>query len=367
MDKKKKIGLITLPLLDNYGGIIQISALYHFLDSKGFETYLIDKKYNLSAQKVLLKKILANNPFYKIYDVRNYTHRRKHLIYIKKFIDRIFVNKTKEVFDINQLKNLTKDFEAIIVGSDQVWRYEYVTRDLEVYFLNFTEKNQKRISYAASFGVDSWVGDKESQRKVKSYLKNFDSISVREDSGVTICHDIFEVDAVHVIDPTLLVDVSFYNKIIDFEKHDKKIEIFNYVLDQTSSKKELIEKISENLNKKIDVIDLQENIKSGIPKTSISEWLYHFKSADYIITDSFHGTVFSIIFNKQFIAIANKGRGVTRFVSLLKQLGLESRLIFEDDFQDIDQMISQKIDYSVVNSKLQDLKKKSSDFLLNNI
>ncbi|TXD48924.1 polysaccharide pyruvyl transferase family protein [Polaribacter sp. IC073] len=365
---KKKIGLLTMPLLNNYGGIIQVAALYHYLKEEGFEPYIIDKKYNQSNLKVLIKKILTHNPFYKLYDYNNHTQRRLQLKKVHAFIDNYFENKTDEVFNEIDLKRVSQQFDTVVVGSDQVWRHKYVKNNFEQYFLNFLSSKQNKVSYAASFGVDAWEGDEASKKQVSKLLSNFNAVSVREDTGVALCENVFgHENATHVLDPTFLPDVSFYESIIKMEVLDKKVGLFNYVLDASIDKQDIIKDVSNKLNLNIDTIHLEEREDKNIEKPSISEWLYHLKNADFIITDSFHGTVFSIIFNKQFITIGNPERGMSRFNSLLKKLNLDLRLIYQEDKNQIDTLLHNKIDYQLVNAKLALLKKESKNFLLSNI
>ncbi|WP_156305377.1 polysaccharide pyruvyl transferase family protein [Sphingobacterium endophyticum] len=364
----KKVGLLTMPLIDNYGGIIQIAALYSVIKNLGHEPILIDKKYNLSNSKVLLKKVLSNNPFYKLFDYNNHTQRKRNLGKIDKFISEYFLNKTHEIFNEFDLVNECKNMDTLVVGSDQVWRYKYVNRDLDVYFLSFAKDNQRRISYAASFGVDFWEGNEESKKNVIKLLNKFDAISVREKEGIELLISDFSVDnGIQVLDPTLLPKRSFYDEIIESENHLKKINLFNYVLDLTEPKSKFIENFAKSINLDVDMIHLEEDVKKSNTKPSISEWLYHFKNSEFVITDSFHGTVFSIIYNKQFISIANKNRGVSRFASLLKQLGLEDRLIFEDSIFSINELKDKKIDYDLVNKRLESLREKSIEFLRENV
>lgn len=364
-----KIGLLTMPLIDNYGGIIQIAALYHFLETEGYTPYLIDKKYNLPKWKVIIKTALEYNPFYKIYDFNSYTRRRLYLKLINTFIDSFFVNKTNSIFNKRDLCNETKKFSAIIVGSDQVWRYKYVKNDYENYFLDFASNGIKKLSYAASFGVDEWEGPKETTLKVSKYLSDFNAISVREDSGVDLCKSVFNIEnSEHVLDPTFLPEISFYNNLIISENHSEKVELFSYVLDKSVDKEKYIENISKTLNLNISTINLENNFDNQNFKPSIGEWLSHFKSAKYIITDSFHGMVFSIIFNKQFIALGNKGRGLSRFTSLLRLLGLEDRLLIDiTNKNKTSDLLNTIIDYKTVNKKISLLRKRSIDFLLNNL
>lgn len=166
----KKVGILTLPLNDNYGGTIQKIALYHFLEKEGHQPYLIDKMYNQSRLKVLIKQMMTHNPFYKLFDYNNLTRRRKSLKKINAFVDSYFKQRTKRVFDERRLKQVCRGFDAIIVGSDQVWRYKYVKENYSHYFLNFAFPNQKKLSYAASFGIDFWEGNEDSIEKISLFL-----------------------------------------------------------------------------------------------------------------------------------------------------------------------------------------------------
>lgn len=367
MMERKYIGLLTMPILDNYGGIIQVAALYHILEKAGHRPFLLDKRYNQSKGKVLVKRILRRNPLYKLFDFNNHTRRRKHLEKISDFIDLYFKNRTRQVFNEAQLKEVSRQFDTIIVGSDQVWRYKYVKENYRHYFLNFTTSNQKRVSYAASFGVDFWEGSEDTIKQVRTLLNEFDAVSVREDVGMAICRDTFDYHgSVLVLDPTFLPDVSFYDSIIGLEEINKKVGLFNYVLDVSENKKKIIERVGVLRGLNVSSVN-QDGAPKGDKKPSLSEWLYHLRNADFVITDSFHGTVFSIIFNKQFIAIGNRQRGVSRFTSLLKQLGLESRLIFEEDKDKLDALLQNSIDYESVNDKLRKAKSDSTSFLFDNI
>lgn len=364
----RKVGLLTMPILDNYGGIIQIAALYHIIESNGYQPVLIDKRYNQSDIKTFIKNVLANNPFYKLYDYNNTVRRRIRLSKISDFISDYFVNASKPLYNERSLKAFVRDIDTVIVGSDQVWRYKYVKENYKHYFLSFVDDHKIKISYAASFGVDFWEGDNLSIENIRILLKRFKTVGVREDNGVEICKNTFDfVSAEHVLDPTLLPNVAFYNSIINKENINKEISLFNYVLDRSEPKQNLVKKIAEVRSLTIDEIGLNDKLKNDVYKPSLSEWLYHFKNSDFVVTDSFHGTVFSIIFNKQFIAIGNKTRGTARFESLLKIFGLESRLVKEDQVDDVDNILLQVINYTEVNKVLEQERSKSLNFLLNSL
>lgn len=360
----KKVGILPLPLRENYGGMIQAAALYHIVNELGHKAVLIDKKYSQPFLKTYLKKVFSSNPLYKIYDVSNLTQRKKNLKELDRFKSQYFESKTKEIFSDSQIKNNTEGLDTVIVGSDQVWRYRYVSKDYQTYFLDFVCDKQRKISYAASLGVDKWEGDEDTVKVVKELLKRFDAVSVREDSGVNVCKEVFEYEkAMHVLDPTLLPKRSFYDELIKNESITKEIGVFNYVLDDNAENAKLIQTIGKRLGLPVDKIELLANKH----KPSIEEWLYHFKKAEFVITDSFHGTIFSIIYNKPFIVLVNKSRGASRFESICRLLGLENRLLFSPDVNKAKILMDKKIDYAVVNDKLEQLREKSLAYLQKNI
>src|SRR5690554_3247677 len=362
----KKIGLLTMPVKENYGGIIQIAALYSFLETNGYAPYLIRKKYDESLSKRIFRCILSHNPLYFLYDYKNLTKREKQSSKLKSFIDNFFVNKTALSFNKEQYIKSVENMDAVIVGSDQVWRYKYVGKNYKYYFLDYLPPNTKKISYAASFGVDQWEGNQETVQNVEKLLAQFKAVSVREKTGVAICNDTFHYNkAVHVLDPTFLPEVSFYNKLIDKEKIQKKVRLFSYVLDNSDFVKEVIAHTSKSLNLEVDTIKLTDYKFSTNP--SIAEWLYHFREADFVITDSFHGTVFSILFNKQFVCIGNKKRGYTRFESLLSLLNLNDRLIFDYNVENINTLLNNKINYDAVEFLKQKQIETSKEFLLKSL
>ena len=265
------------------------------------------------------------------------------------------------------------EFDVFIVGSDQVWRptYSYVP----TYFLEFTKDMPvKRIAYAASFGVDHCDEyEPEILRRCRISAKRFDAISVREDSGVKLCRDFLGVDAIHLLDPTMLLEKKDYLMLI--EEADKNISenlLMCYILDNNPKVSNIVQILAEKLGlipleiipHHDSTIGLKNNLRKELP--SISTWLAGFRDAKFIITDSFHGTVFSIIFNKPFLVIANSKRGLTRFSSLLRIFDLEDRVITNMDDICWDDYLS-NINYEKVNHIWSIWKSKSMNFLASNI
>lgn len=366
MNERRKIALLTLPIKENYGGVIQIAALYHYLESKGYDPYLIRKKYDESLPKRIFRYLLSHNPLFFIYDYNNLTKREKQSAKLTAFIDSFFVRRTKAIYNRNDYMKIMKDFGVVIVGSDQVWRYKYVKENYRYYFLDYLSESTKKIAYAASFGVENWEGNNETISIIQKKLSEFDAVSVREDSGVQICSNTFKKDNVlHVLDPTFLPDVSFYHAIIERDKPSYKVNLFSYVLDNAPHVKEIIEYVSNKTSLEVNTIKLTEYQNRVNP--SLSEWLYNFREAEFVVTDSFHGMIFSMLFSKQFVCICNKNRGYTRFKSILEVLGLEDRLVFDFDEQTLSSLLQTRINYDVIREKINTYKGLSEKYLLENL
>jgi hypothetical protein len=362
---KPKVGILTLPVNNNYGGIIQLAALYNFIESNGYQAIWIDKRHPDNLIKFLLKKIIESNPLFKIYDPKNFKTIKLFLQQVQPFFNNYLSSKTQTIYTNKELKTATKDFDYLIVGSDQIWRLGYIKDNYPTYFLDFASEKQKKIAYAASFGKNYWEGDSNSISKIQTLIKSFDLVSTREDIGVKICSESFNYNkAVHVLDPSFLPELDFYKTMLNKIKFSRKIELFNYVLDFSKKSNLIVDRISKELNLKTDKIYL--NNLSGKSSNLIENWLAHFYYSDFVVTDSFHGLVFSIIFNKQFIIIGNHSRGLSRFDSLLNLLDLKDRMITIDDFNSKSTLVLQeKIDYSIVNQKLNNQKEISKTYLLN--
>jgi polysaccharide pyruvyl transferase WcaK-like protein len=337
-----KILILTLPLRHNYGGILQAFALQRFLAELGHDVTTLNRREALGLKKqqiaFYLKKMF---PVLKPKD--NYEN-------LEKFRDK-YLKISHAIRDSEKLKSffIKNNFDAVVVGSDQVWRPKY-SPCLPNFFLDFVEGsslNIKKISYAASFGVDDWEFTKEQTTLCKSLIQKFDAISVREKFAVELCQKYFDVKAEWVVDPTLLLSENDYKEIFKRSKNfSDKGSIAVYLLDHDDKKKRIALDVADSLKKKINFIMPQEKIKKYI---GVDEWLASFYNADFVVTDSFHGCVFSIIFNKPFIALGNKKRGLSRFYSLLSLFELEDRLILvEDDFKR--EMIFNQINWCRINN-----------------
>ena len=281
-----------------------------------------------------------------------------------------FLNLSKEIYNKKELEELNNNFDIFIVGSDQVWRTIWLKEKSLHYFFDFVNDNKKKIAYAASFGVDFWEGDEKLTEKIKSLIKRFDSISVREESGIDICKDTFGIDnVVCVLDPTLMISKEDYQPILDDWKdknHLKKKYIAHMLLDDTKDLKDGSKKIADYLKAEINYIKGKSIKILGKEITfynKVSQWLTYLKDAELVITDSFHCTVFSLIFHKKFVVVANPVRGVARLETLLGKVGLKDRFFTNIEAVMKSGILDKDIDYNEVDEKLEVHRKYSMEFL----
>lgn len=364
-----KIGILTLPLHTNYGGILQAYALQTVLKRMGHEVVVFDKPYTYSLplwkkclaypKRAICKYVLKKNAIVrweKVASYNNITVRQNTQKFISKYIDR------KEIKAYSELSG--KDYDAIVVGSDQVWRPKYFGI-IENAFLAFAKEwNIKRIAYAPSFGVDTWEYSEEQTKNCKALVKKFDSVSVREQSGVELCEKNFDIDAEWVLDPTMLLNAEDYIEL--FKASDtpqSEGNLLDYILDREDDKETMILEVASKanlkpfrLNSRVEdpTAPLEERVQPPVEK-----WLRGFYDAKLVVTDSFHACVFSILFKKPFVVVANRERGLSRIESLLGYFGLTDRIVCTAS----DAMNFSDIDYGAVDEKLEMMRVKSKGFL----
>ena len=365
MNKSKRIGILTLTPSSNYGGILQTVALYNYLERQGYDVILINKKFFIRSKiKKVILSLLKNIPGQNIKNFRyNYLKEKSLLSSINKYIP----NRTKKIYNVNSFRDLIQEYKyhAVIVGSDQVWRYKYINDgSYNCYFLDFIKSQEtKKISYAASFGIDYWE-NKKNVGEVSAMLKDFDHISVRENSGVKICSEDFGVNAEHVLDPTILLTPEDYNEILNIKEDGEENILCSYILDSDVRKSKFIEGLAKKNSLEIKALGSKS---SNNKFYTVKDWVSSIKNSKFVVTDSFHGMVFSIIFNRQFIVIGNKNRGLARFQSLLSKFGLSERILELENLDMGLDIANSVIDYQQVNLIVEHERLVSMSFLKNSI
>lgn len=368
-----KIGILTQSINNNYGGILQNYALQTILRRMGHEVITLnwDSYHCDHAQETIWQKILIIAKTFVWRSIMrhklNYPWEQKRLFYMMSVNNHKFIKNhlriSKWLWSRKEFRKfiLKNKIEVIIVGSDQTWRPKY-NRNGMLYrmFLDFTKGlNIKRIAYAASFGVDLWEYNNHETNICSKLINKFDYVSVREESGVLLCKTYLNRNDVKwMLDPTLLLPNEDYINLLRLERAKQlNFGITTYILDENNEKKQLIQEIAKEKRMKVTSFVpkycyLGTATKESIVEyttPSVTEWLQAFYNAKYIICDSFHGTVFSIIFNKQFITITNPNRGTERFLSLLKRFGLENRLINQVS-SDVINVLDTPINWTTVNA-----------------
>lgn len=370
-----KIAIITQPLWFNYGGILQNYALQKSLENMGHEVYTIDLQpdlsYKINPKHIasflirLVKRFVFRNKNVKISwnpDVTNSTIKiisKNTSLFIKNNI------KTTPEIDVSKIRKIAEQysFDAYVVGSDQVWIPSYYP----IAFIPFDNRSGvKKVFYAASAGNTSWMDDVSIRDSAFGLIKEFDGISVREESLRVKFTQYSEIPITRVLDPTLLLEKEKYIQFVKEEKNSRYL--FTYILDQSSAKNSIIEKVGVETG--LNVIAgtpsvpyqaIRRDNKESTVYASVEDWLTHYYYADFIVTDSFHGTVFSILFNKQFVVIVNKERGLDRFSSLLDEFNLSDRIV--TDVESISDVLRNQINYNEVNNKIITRRAESIQFI----
>ncbi|MDE6091300.1 MAG: polysaccharide pyruvyl transferase family protein [Duncaniella sp.] len=371
-----KLGILTQPLRNNYGGLMQAWALQKVLTEAGNEVIIINREYRRLKDMNLIRRT-ASIVKRELSIALGIEKRQPQLseiqeFYIRKYIIPFIENRYEGISPtLYTEKSFRKyiecaNFDGLVVGSDQVWRPRYSPAICN-YFLDFLPQisEVKRIAYAASFGVDNWEFSPIETKKSTELAKKFDFIGVRESSGIGLCRKYLDVSAKYVADPTLLLDRNYYDALIDnpsVSLRPSNGELFCYVLDSAKELKDVINACSSSLGytpyycnavrKITNSDDLKYLDECTFPP--VEQWLKSFRDAEMVITDSFHGTVFSIIYNKPFWVVVNNSRGATRFHSLLDKFGLTHRIV--DSSKKINWL--DPIDWQFVNT----IRKEFTDF-----
>jgi hypothetical protein len=383
--QKMKIGILTFPINNNYGNLLQAYTLMTVLKRMGHEPWLLDiqirnersvvKTHLAFFNRCLKKYILRRQVYTTIPRKENRNKEFSNIIaglYLHPFVDKYLCPKISPIYSSEELFMLVDNvaFDAFIAGSDQIWRPRMMRDFLKATYFDFlTGRKEKKITYAASFGTDEWEYSPRLTKECSELVKEIDAISVREESGVVLCKNYLSVDAQWVLDPTMLLNKEDYIKLFETsQRKQSKGDLFCYILDKTSEKQEIISSISKQLLVTPFIIGLkteEENTEDRIFE-SVETWLRGFYDAKFVITDSFHGMVFSIIFNKPFLCFVNVQRGIARFTSLARQFGLENRLIYENQDFFVEKMYDE-IDWVFIQKQMQIKKEASFQYLISNL
>ncbi len=370
MQNQKKIGILTFSYSSNCGSILQAYALQKKIFSiDGCEADIIHYSKTSYGKPVWGRDVFTRNiKDWKPKNIVNWTTQiLAHPLKMKKaeaFFKKYYHGFLKRPFTREELPSLDEKYDAFVVGSDQVWNCGSPQVD-DTYFLDFVKDSSKKISYAASFGrTDVQEDQKENARRL---ISQFSSISVREPNGVDIVYDLTEKKATWVLDPSLLLQKEDYRKIEAPVK--KKGYVLLYLRHASKEMEEFAAKLAQAKGLKVIKIMKHWVCKGGrrtLKTVGPREWLGYIDGADYVVTNSFHGLCFSIVYEKEFFAdflpeaVANTN---SRMIGLLQQFELSHRQMNKDaDFDALE-----TIDYSLVNIIKKRRQEESLNYLKNAI
>ena len=353
MSNKKKIALLNFPVDGNFGGHLQRYALMEILRAEGAEVTHLNCRY-LNSQRTFYKRvkrvIKESLRFVKrlqkgeldIHDLPYLQYFLNRDPKTEKFYDR-YVSHTERIYTKEQLVRFN-NYDAYVVGSDQVWRapmaaYNY---GIGTYFFDFLPQTAKRYAYGVSLGTKENEFSKDEISRMTRLYRMFQMVSVREKDALDKFRDFgwTEPAAEYVLDPTLLLDNEHYIRLVN-NTYTKKSSgnLFCYILDENDETQNKISQIAADKQLHPFYITLESNC-------SVEQWLRSFMEAEYVITDSYHGFVFSLIFNKPFYLLYNEKRGNIRFESLLQLLHITGH---EEsfDWKSINNVINKEKDKSL--------------------
>ncbi len=266
--------------------------------------------------------------------------------FMLKFADQ-FLKRTNRI-TLTQAAELSKKVKGVILGSDQILRLDYIKYNLDKHLLNWVDNNTRKIALSASFGIFKdeflacahWPSSKETMTNA---IKSFDYLSCREKSGCEIYREVFNLDSDWILDPVFLVDKAKFDDIIEYGGSLHSDKIISYVLDYKNEYNKLYSYIYNKFS--LDIINITEK------NYSVENWLKCIKECRLLITDSFHGVCFALIFNKPFICIRNRDRGNARFQTLIDYFDISKNFVyFVDDV--INGNCDFDLDYNTINNRI---------------
>lgn len=360
---QKKIGILTFHNAVNYGAVLQAYALYHVIASAGYKVEVIDYV-NDEIEKELKSKGILDKSSISSYlkSVLKKYHGYRKIQSFSHFMKRNLSLSEERNIHQDCTQQLGKKYDVLITGSDQVWNLRLTGNDM-TYFLDFAADDTKRIAYAVSYG-DSFNDDIGS---AIGEIRKFAGVSVREPSLNKYLRDAFAIDNNVCCDPVILAGRSAFEKIKSKRLLSKKY-VFCFLMGSKPGLMDVARSIARE--KDFVLIDNKSSFEffmHSSPEDFLS-WIYN---AEYVLTDSFHGTAFSIIFHKQFVSdkYDEKGNLKQRIFDLLTELSIENRLqaINNENADKIKSILYEPIDYDLVEKERCNIAKMSKDWLMDSI
>lgn len=341
-----KVSILTYHREDNYGATLQAYATYRAVASLGHEPEFIDLRLPY-APSIVSRLVFA-------------LKRHRFNNFRKKFFKNLSY---KTYFSVDELRKNPPESDCYLVGSDQTWNPQIAGKLLPAFFLTFGPGNVKRVSYATSIGLNQWEkSDYISDDEIRNAVEKFDSLLLRETSALEICRNIFGREARQVVDPVLLF--KDYPELTGDIKSSG--EIIAYKLIDDPEFYGMARKVSASLNmpiRSIGSVRHPKGFRADYPE-SVERWVQRLASAEYVLTDSFHGTVFSLLYHRPFVIYVGDPNRVTRIKSLLDLTGLSDRILNHGaTTEDMLRVANTPVDWNSVDKKLESMRAESLSLL----
>ncbi|MBE9109959.1 polysaccharide pyruvyl transferase family protein [Nodosilinea sp. LEGE 07298] len=327
MEIKVKIGILTFHHVDNYGATLQAYALQKFLRSQGHDVETIDYR-PLNAVKYYTKGL---SPISKGLKLNSFAARKIFKAWrMRQFLLKHLKLSSSKIYNNAKLRKLESSYDVVIVGSDQVWCLEPFRGFDPAFFLDFVADEVAKISYASSFGSTTHLDIYKEQ--IYKLVNRFNTILVRDQNSKEIIEGECQKSAEVVLDPTFLVK---YDDLLKSVKYKENYILLYNQSDLNESEEEFVSVVSKKKNLKIVSVGkynriADENFITADP----SDWLSLFKAATYVVTNTYHGTIFSLIFQKSFTVLFSSKK-TNKTSNLLGQIGLEGRILLNSNDQNM--------------------------------
>jgi len=362
-----KIGIMTFHGAPNHGAALQAYALQTHLKKMGHQPFFINYEYGSRPPTGLLGWIgrTPSNTFEKI------DHQLRPRPFIR-FQEKHLNICNDRYIDIFELRDKPPEADAYLCGSDQVWNPYLLNKlkDEPSFWLNFGDDNVRRIAYAPSFGVTELKAD--ICNRYRDYAKKFDAISVREKTGIQLLEKIGWKGAFWVPDPTLLLEPAEYLNLWSEQEREQKSWLFSYQIKIRKSPPSPATQINVAISRILGIkifesysINPIYNILHSMYLNPV-QWLFKLCNSQFVVTNSFHATIFGLLFHRPFITILRSGASEgmnTRIESLLSYVGLEHRAVTEFDPKQIEDLCNEEINWEYSDKKIREFRKIGRQFL----
>ncbi|MDE6453242.1 MAG: polysaccharide pyruvyl transferase family protein [Muribaculaceae bacterium] len=351
----KKAGIITFEFNYNYGAILQATALADVVRSHGYAVEIVDRGWGITPpqcnNRLSISKLVGK--YYSLRALEGFKRRHWTL--------------SRKVQADADIARLLDSYDRVITGSDQIWNSACVPT-MGLYYFGCHAAPEKVVAYAPSFGHKRFDADAGCIGTLRAHLQRCRALSVREADGLELLRTVFGIEgAERVLDPTMLHDADYYRRLAGVRRARRTRTLAYYLLDHSPEKQAAVERLAAAHGLK--PVSINKPVDNGVPVLgrlralrypSVENWLRKIDEAAMVVTDSFHGTVFSILFEKRFVAFGNEKRGNSRFHNLLGMFGLEHRLTTPEL---CDSVAAADIDYAAVRTELQRMRARSMEYI----